>query len=345
MKRIEILGWYNKNNVGDDAFQIVLGDWFANHDVRFVTPPMKTREDADLVILGGGAVASNYYLEAITQTTKRIPCIVLGVDIEYPAEAELLARFGFDEVVFRSREDVITYQNIPDFLTNNARYCPDLAFHLTASGKPVLPSYKKKDRRTLGVFVTDYVMPSRDRDLYHFGPRADQFAQGLGGVLDQLSEKCEIVFLPCSTGNAGDDRRINRHVASFMEHAPTIIDDQLDPKRMIDLIAGCTATLCMRYHAHIFSLIAGTPFASIEFTKKVATLMGEYQPRVERPLVAVTKQEDGYFNFDHAYENTLAAIVAGSHDDKDEHAIAKEYAADCRERVNSMNELILSEWT
>lgn len=344
MKKIDIIGWYSRKNVGDDAFELVLSNWFRGFDVRFVTPTERTRDSADLVILGGGAVASEYYLNRIQGSA---PLVALGVDIEWPKEAQLLLDASCSRIVFRSKEDVETYEtlwgaaNLAGEL--NAEYCPDLAFALAPTGKDVVSKYKLSPTRgTIGVFATDYVMPSRGRDLYFYGPRADQFCQGLARTLDRLAEISEVILLPSSTGIPGDDRRVNMHIASFMEHTPTIVTDYLSPHDMIDFIAGCTATMCMRYHAHIFSIIAGTPFVNIEYTKKSRTLLSEYQPLITRPIAAISRKNTGYFDFDNAYDATVVALLAGRK--RSEFEISRGYAEKCAIQGEAVKEMVLSGW-
>jgi len=62
--KISIVGWYGKNNVGDEAFRFVLSDFFQDHQVEFVTPPQLC-SNPDIVVLGGGAVASPFYLNTL----------------------------------------------------------------------------------------------------------------------------------------------------------------------------------------------------------------------------------------------------------------------------------------
>lgn len=342
-KKVDVLGWYGRHNVGDDAFYLMFSGALRGHDVHFITPPNKTRSDADLVILGGGAVANSYYLNCITPLTHG-KCLALGIDVEWEKEAEALFSYGFDHVVFRDKSDYVLY--VRDVEQKCAvdvdvvSYCPDLAFSLKHLPNTFVPRYRKTDKlRAIAVMATDYVMPARDRDLYYCGPRADQFAQGLGAVLDKLSEKVEVILLPCSTGEYGDDRRINYHIASFMRHPPTIVTDRLGPKQMIDTISTCQATVCMRFHAHVFSLIAGVPFASIEFTKKARTLVADFQTKTNRPLTAVIKKEDGFFDFDYALENINSALDAGTRNT--ERTLSLDYVQSCRERVDTMMEQVL----
>ena len=345
MKKVDLLGWYGRKNVGDDAFQAVFSEWFKEHNVCFITPPNFTRPDADIVILGGGAVCSSYYLNQIASPNARRYAI--GVDVEWKEEAHALASYGFDYLSFRSQEDIATFarhvMSGPFVSTRGgasiADYIPDLAFSLTPTGKNVIGAYKgNQDKRVIAVFLTDYLMPSRDRDLYYFGPRADQFCQGMAAVLDELAEKAEVILMPCSTGEGGNDIRVNLHTAAFMRHAPTIVFDRLSPVQMIDFIAGCSATICMRYHSHIFSIIAGTPFASIQFTKKVRTLINDYAPEVSRELVAVTRL-DGYFEFDNTLEVVNTALVADSRNT--EKAISLAYAEKCKKQVDKLKQMLL----
>lgn len=337
--KIDILGWYNRQNIGDDAFQAVFSKWFAGHNPRFVTPPHFTRPYAELVILGGGAVASDYYLERIHLGS--CPLIALGIDLEWEAEARKLVNSGFNLISLRDRQDVDLLRSLrPGGLLLPVDYCPDLAFALTPTGEDVLSRYRRTDKRAIAVCATDYVMPSRTRDLYHCGPRADQFCDGLGKLLDKLSEKAEIFLLPCSTGEGGNDRRVNLHIASFMQKRPTIVEDQLTPVEMIDFMAPCALTICQRFHAHVFSVIAGTPFVNIEFTKKARNLVREYQTGTARQVIGIARQPDGFFNFDHAEEVCLAALRAGSQGEEFNYASA--FAGMCRKAVESLRQHVLS---
>lgn len=267
--KICIVGWYGKKNVGDEAFRVVFQRFFEGHELRFVTPP-QTCPDSDAVILGGGAVASPFYLNSLPP----VPRYAIGIDLAYDSEANLMAEAAFRKIYVRTRNDCELLQK--------AASCPvvaipDLAFYIRPTGQDILGKYKlHSDRKTLGVLVTDYVNPAIDRSIELFTQRANNFKINLAAKLDDLYDQgYEVLLIPCSTGGYGDDRRMNLDLAAFMRHSPTNIMDTIGPQEMIDLIAQCDVTLCQRFHAHIFSIIAGTPFISIEFTRKVKTLLQE----------------------------------------------------------------------
>ncbi len=268
MKKVSIVGWYYMNNVGDDAFQAVLPQFFPNCQIEFIRPPQKCN-DPDIVILGGGAVVSPYYLEYLPSC----PRYAIGVDIAYKSEIDLLAKYQFQRVLVRNGTDVNEMQKK---LNCPVQGIPDLAFLLKPSGNCILKKYKKHpNKKTLGVLVTDYVNPAIDRPIDKFAQRAFDFILQMSKELDVLEKEYEILLIPCSTGGYGDDRRINLDLSAFMKSRPTIIFDTLSPQDMIDLIVELDASICQRFHAHIFSIIAGTPFISIDFTRKVKLLLEE----------------------------------------------------------------------
>lgn len=267
--RISIVGWYSSKNVGDEAFRFVLPQFFPGHDIEFVKPPNHAK-NPDLVVLGGGAVASPFYLNTLPDCLR----YAIGIDLAYESEADLLAKANFQIVYIRNKSDL---ERLRLKLTCPVVAIPDLAFLLKPTGISVLHRYKlHPNKKTIGVFVTDYVNPAIDRPIKDFAEKSFSFKINLAKELDILSEEnYEIILIPCATGGYGDDRRINLDLAAFMAHRPTLIFDTLNPQEMIDLIVDLNGCICQRFHAHIFSIIADTPFASIDYTRKVKLLLEE----------------------------------------------------------------------
>jgi polysaccharide pyruvyl transferase WcaK-like protein len=269
--KIDIVGWYGKKNVGDQAFYQCLAQALQKHDVAFITPPLQCRPSSDIVILGGGAVVAPFYLSILP---KNKPLYALGVDIAYESEMDLLKEFPFKEILIRNSTDLNTLKNKINCKVDSI---PDLAFLLKPTGRNILNRYKnnKGIKKTIGVMVTDYINPAIDRPFEKFGNRANQFKVQVSRELDRLSKEYEIILIPCSTGGYGDDRRINLDLCAYMKYHPINIMDTLSPIEMIDLIAEVDYTICMRFHAHIFSVIANKPFTSLDFTRKVALFLKE----------------------------------------------------------------------
>jgi polysaccharide pyruvyl transferase WcaK-like protein len=266
---IGVLGWYGKKNIGDDAFCGVIRDFFeANYgmvsdDVRFYTPPNKP--EGDIIILGGGAVVAPFYLNLLP-TNK--PLYALGVSLEYESEANLIRHMPFKEIVVRQEADMPLLKDMPFKVT----LAPDLAFWYKS---PIKPAYDIRSRH-VGVLLTDYIKPAIDRPFDKFGERYQNFIIEMAAHLDALIEEgYHVILYPCSTGGYGDDRRINLDVKAFMKHEPVIHMNTFTPQQLIDHLAWCDFTVCMRFHAHIFSAIAKTPMISITFTRKVKGFINE----------------------------------------------------------------------
>lgn len=269
---INICGWFNRKNVGDESFKIAFDKMFENtdHKITYVTPPTICSPNADLIILGGGAVVAPYYMECLPPN---VPKVAFGVDLGYESESQLLK--GFSSVHVRHATDVPL---IKQSVACPVESIPDLAYVIKPSGADVLSRFLKRGKKkVLGVMLTDYVNPAIDRPIADFRKRADSFITNLTPKLVDMyqSGKWDILMIPCSTGGHGDDRRINLDIGSQMEDQPIQIMETLSPQETVDLIAQCDLTICMKFHAHIFSIIAGTPFLSIPFARKVKLMLKE----------------------------------------------------------------------
>src|SRR5260221_3082482 len=128
MANIPILGWYNQQNVGDEAFKDIFQAAVRQVDpaarVSFHTPfnPLKS-PPPDKVILGGGDVIRPFYLEKIPPEVKVFP---LRVCLGYESEIELLEKAAVPFALFRNVLDA----ELANAKGINAKYCPDLTYFL-----------------------------------------------------------------------------------------------------------------------------------------------------------------------------------------------------------------------
>lgn len=79
-----------------------------------------------------------------------------------------------------------------------------------------------------------------------------------------------------------DDRIMNRDIVNKMEelggHCDNVylIDIKPDPNQLLTVFQSFYATICSRFHAHVFSLISQVPLISVSTTRKVSNLLTEY---------------------------------------------------------------------
>ena len=270
--KVHILGFYNRFNVGDEAFRPAMLDIFAGHDVEFhsidtyrKSPP----PTPDVLVLGGGDVVTPYYLPVASS----VPCmkIGLGVGLGYESESNLAAKAGFDAWFFRNKADVDLVKTQTKAVVE---YTPDLAFHLQPSGNKVLSRYYDGKQPVVAILLTDYLMPSGLRRSDVFWQRGRTFLEHFGPFCTRLeNDGFKVVAVPCSTDQHADDRRINMSVRAFADSKMICVHDFLSPQDMIDLLADVKYSVCQRFHSHVFSMIAGKPIMSIGFTRKVKKLL------------------------------------------------------------------------
>lgn len=270
---VNVIGWYNRKNIGDEAFRPAIDKIFKHHNVTYITPP-QDHTGPDLVVLGGGAVASPYYLEKLPlkNAAKRY---ALGIDLAYESEGDLLAAAKFDGIYLRNKTDLDMWGGKFDCPVQSV---PDLSFYLRPTGRDILGTLGvgETDRKKVAVFPTDYVNPAIDRPVREFGSKAWNFAENTAKELDAMIEAgWDVYLLCCSTGGYGDDRRVVLNIAAFMKYPVRVVLDTWEPIEMIDFIAQMDLTVCQRFHAHLFSVIAGTPLVSWEYTRKVRIFLEE----------------------------------------------------------------------
>lgn len=322
--KIDIVGWYNGKNVGDEAFKYAHPQFFASHDINYVTPPNQCRPEADIIVLGGGAVVAPFYLEILPANK---PKYALGVDIAYLSEIDLLAAADFQGAMVRNSTDLPTMQQK---LHCPVRSIPDLAFCIQKESYSLEPSTKKK----MGVLVTDYVNPAIDRPIAEFAERAWDFKIKMAKRLDGfIKQGWEVYLIPCATGGYGNDIRINLDLMSFMERQPICIMETIRPPQMIDLLSQMDINICMRFHAHIFSVMAGVPLVSIEFTRKVKLFLEE------NDLTSLTgaRFDGGLFMED--LEKAVETSLSGNYQDR-----FKALALRNKEELELAKQQVRSDW-
>jgi polysaccharide pyruvyl transferase WcaK-like protein len=188
----------------------------------------------------------------------------------------------------------------------------------------------------VAVLPTDYVNPAIDRSVEEFGERAYSFAVSLAEELDQLARQGWTVYiLCCSTGAYGDDRRIALQLKSFMKYPPVVLLDAMTPQEMVDFIAEMDLCVGMRFHAHVFATIAGTPFVSIDFTRKVRVYLEELGIKDE---VTCARFEGRRFDTSR-FQETIGAVLDREWQPWLEHVAAANY-----DRLDEAMRAIRRDW-
>ncbi len=254
---ITILGYYNKSNLGDEAYKLSFPILIKNSNLdmkfEFKNPEeMTVSDDTELIICGGGDIVNDYFNNKLKKIFKRIRCPIYAVSIGVTYPSTITGEYlgHFDKIYMRHAthaSDVAAYSDV--------YVIPDLAFILPKQ-IPIVP-----ERRTIGVFVATGM---------------EKYARALTTALKKLPY--DIVFYAFNTSDEEHESDIvhaRKHYSEFKQGA--VIKS---PIEMMKVIGGLHLAICMRYHSHIFSMIQCVPFVSIAETPKVNFLVEDFENNV-----------------------------------------------------------------
>lgn len=126
----------------------------------------------------------------------------------------------------------------------------------------------ESDKKKIGIALRDLsvVLPP---------DKAEGSWKQLANSLNELKNDCEFIFIPQSTYKEDDDRTTARKFVQRLDKDVTyyIIKNRYDPREIVDLYGYCDATLSIRLHGTVFSVIAGTPVIAINYLPKVEGFM------------------------------------------------------------------------
>jgi polysaccharide pyruvyl transferase WcaK-like protein len=257
--KINIIGWYDKNNCGDESFKYVFNDIFKDCQIFYTTQEIVP--NCNHYILGGGDVVKDFYLDSIPNDQK-IMC--LGVGLSYEVESLLLKEKNISKVYTRNKEDVEILKSI----NIESKYTPDIVFYLEKSN--VIKEKLESDLPKIGILLTDHVNPSvinRNSKDFNYN---EFFKWELAESLEILSKSYKIYFIALSDHYYAYDEKMNLDIQTRMEngHKTTLLKETKCPLRTMDLIQQMDIIITMKYHGIIFSTICKTPFINIGLSRK-----------------------------------------------------------------------------
>lgn len=257
--KINIIGWYDRNNCGDESFRYVFNDIFLGQEIVYSTKNII--ENCDHYILGGGDVVKDFYINNIPNNVN-LNCI--GVGLGYESESILLKKLNLNSIFIRNKKDVKILEDIGI----KSKYTPDIVFKLK---KPdTINENIKSNRKNLAVILTDHVNPSVvNKNIKEFNYN-EYFKWELAEALDILCEYYKIYFIALSDSYCAIDNKMHMDVQSRMNfgYKTSLIIESKNPFRLMDTLQQMDVVLSMKFHGMIFSNICHVPFINIGKSRK-----------------------------------------------------------------------------
>lgn len=250
--KVLILGYYNRDNLGDDMFSFVFKKFFQTYwpNLELV---IQNTDDVDLiphdvsaVICGGGDLINDYFLDKIkalvADLPSKIPVYAIGVGIPYPNMIDQGALDIFDFVIHRNKGDQLRLLN--KYGKSRVKYFPDLGFMLPKYSDSGIstPEYRVLVDPSNSAFQKIGVFLSRTIYKPGFENQYKEIISNLGYFLAKLAsiprqrqilgvrsrclqradlKKYQIYLLPCGTkenSSRENDTIINRDLLQMIKN-------------------------------------------------------------------------------------------------------------------------------
>ncbi len=267
MKKITVLGWYGKKNIGDESYKLTFPKLFNNCEFTF-TDDLK-ENGSDEYVLGGGDVLSEELINKITSLNK--PCRIISVSANDKIDPAQINKF--ESVFVRDNQslEILKQKNI------SSNYLPDLAFALTPNkenGKKLIDTAFKDQKRHRYERIVVVVLNGYLLDNYedNFDVRRflnfQKLAFNLSHMMDSVN--ASFLFVPFGQDMPWDDRAANIAVLQktkfWKKNAMIYSEDNV--QNVLDIIAASDATISTRLHSTIFSIVGNVPFLDITHNHK-----------------------------------------------------------------------------
>ena len=345
--RVLVVGYYNKDNLGDDAYQPIMKHFFPDEHLEFINSRKLSTiksENYDAIIVGGGDIINDYFNADIAPFLRGFkgPKIAFSIGIPFPSLITDKYLGHFDHVFTRNYEDLRSIQRVLG--TNRVHFIPDItlaykpnrphksmitdcecassvlvsavndtkvissSFGLRSpltGVKPDLPeggigqSCAPFGGKHCGIFLIGNLIrfPTIVEDISHLVGKLALTYDIIMYCFDPNEDMkiCQIVRTQAlerlDNSHIGDKRYLTKRETSVDNSSTTSDRITINTKKytaqeMIDIMTNLDFALCMRYHAHIFCTVAGTPFMSISSTRKTRSYMKQsglsrYQYEIE----------------------------------------------------------------
>jgi hypothetical protein len=254
---ILVMGYYDKFNLGDEAYKIAFPLIIKDHttDIRFENPKnlKSISENTSIIIVGGGDVINDWFNEEFKRLLDDFhgPVYAVSIGITYKSTLNDKYLGKYNQIYVRHK----AYSNELTAIkqTDNVFHIPDIAFCLpipAALPKPALP--------IIGVFLANGV------DVRNV----------LKPVLSRLSIDYEIILYSFNTSPESHESDVLHAAHCYSEYKQGPILQ--DPLKMLEEMSRLHFAICVRYHSNIFSIMRHIPFISIAHTQKVKFLLEDH---------------------------------------------------------------------
>lgn len=270
-RKILVLGYYYRYNLGDDLFLETIPNFFKDSELTFKTTNDVYSLDLskyDAIVFGGGDLINDFFLKTSKYARDNFSGPIIGFSLGIPYFETIAKGYlnDFDHVFVRNKSFLIPLQHALG--STYVHYLPDAVMSYGEN----LPYHWNiiNNSNTIGTFFPSSIM--KPKIMY-------KLCNALKKILDTNKYfKLHLFCFDTKENSQNNDIHINTEIEKFFRnYKDRVINDSVryDGPQMIKNIANLKMAICSRFHSHILSILTGTPFVSLHYANKVGLLMKE----------------------------------------------------------------------
>ena len=322
-KNIYVIGYYGHGNLGDESYKTTFDFMFKsflpkndleNYKITYLdcdTIKLNNFNDNDVIILGGGDILNDYFLDKIILKFRNKPNKIIAVSVGVPYIDVVINTHKLniiDYIFVRTKQDHDLFKEY--FYSHRIFYIPDLSYYLlnlpklkitnpTIDPKTVniLNKLKsiKKDKKIVAITLSRHIKANSNIINENYDCFISSFSKFIKYL---LTFNYHVVFLPFNTnqgvsGNHENDIIIHNDIINLIKSSnPTIINSEsitnidfsIDSSVILQLYDYFYVTIPMRFHATLFSIYKCVPMLPIFTTRKIKNLLLDINYKYSFPL-------------------------------------------------------------
>jgi hypothetical protein len=312
MGSIYVIGYFGHNNLGDCQYELtfdyIIKKYLENYSVNFIECDKLSNtkfKDTDIILVGGGDILNDYFIDKIIDTFKAKPNKIIAVSVGIPYTSILNTNklCILDYIFIRTKQDLPILKS--HFNSERIMYLPDLSYFLnTMTNNKIskidsIRTLKTKSNITICNNGSKIITICLSRHIYNekykenYNSIVNGIAQYISGLITQ---NYHIILLPFNT-NIGypdeNDILINNDVIFALHNISvsekviksgldyimnytkymTIIDRLLDAFDVNYILSISHLVIPMRFHACLFSIFNNIPILPLFTTRKIYNLL------------------------------------------------------------------------
>jgi polysaccharide pyruvyl transferase WcaK-like protein len=278
---IIVIGYYGHYNLGDDQYLssfINLFKFIKYNSIKFVDCDKLINtpiNDDDIIILGGGDVLNDYFIDTMTLKFKNKPNKIIAVSVGLPYDNILKNTTKlniFEHIFIRTKQDIELFKKY----YKNISYIPDISYNIEhkKSNYNNLREIKTK-KKIIGFALSRHIHNIKYIDEYN-----NCISNIYTFIKKLINLGYHIVFIPFNTHHLSSTENdiliyndiISLETTNQCENI-TFIKNSLNMEELFEIYDIIDYCIPMRYHACLFSIYTNTPFLPIYTTRKINNLL------------------------------------------------------------------------